>query len=74
MVQLGDWHFQFAKSMKILGLSTSVNEHALKALFWYRKASGQNHPLGSYYAAMIYHFGLEGLHPNPLRAYRYYGK
>lgn len=78
MIQLGDLYFLLAKK-KVPQNSTRSKKrknflskkYYELAIYWYRKASSMNHPLGSYYAAMMLHFGL-GVDRNVLRAGRLY--
>lgn len=42
------------------------------ALLWFSKASAMNSAMGSFYAGLLYHFGIGGVERNLLRAHRYY--
>ena len=68
LVQLGDMYYRQAKTE----LETPKCQRLLdEAMWWYQKASSKGHPLGSYYAGIMFQFGI-GFNKNLARAVRYY--
>merc|ERR1711871_450984 len=67
-VLLGDIYFEVAKGR---GWKLHSVPKEQQHIYWYTRASSRGHPLGSYYSAMTYQFGL-GVPKNLYRASRYY--
>ena len=68
LVLLGDIYFEVSKAK---GWKVDSTPKELQHIYWYARASARGHPLGSYYAAMVYQFGF-GVQKNLYRASRYY--
>jgi hypothetical protein len=68
LVQLGDLYYRHAKEQKDLSIRQRLLD---EAMWWYQRASSKDHPLGSYYAGIIFQFGI-GVSVNLRRAVRYY--